>query len=253
MNLCFLGYTGSVQQAASGNVSLVVSQAGSAVLIDVSGAPVLELRKAGVDPHSLVLVVLTHTHVDHVYGLPSLLHQLWLMGRKAPLAIVGNGVTIATARSLCDVFGLEQKNGMFPLVWTVVEEGRYDGDLNGMDLHLFPVPHGVPTIGCSFTCKTSRIVYLSDGIPAQEYPEVASDADLLIHEAGGTVDQEAVLTKKGHSSARQAAQDALRLHAKRLLLCHLPEQSEAYHSILAEAQAIFNTAELPMLQHVYEV
>jgi len=55
------------------------------------------------------MVLITHTHIDHIYALPSLLHQLWLMDRREPLVVLGNQVTIqkelavmdATAFTMC--------------------------------------------------------------------------------------------------------------------------------------------------------
>jgi hypothetical protein len=84
------------------------------------------------------------------------------MGRTEPLIILGNQDTVGKARELCSLFGLEQKRKMFPIVWDVLETGRYDGPLGALRLSVFPVPHGVPTIGCVFESESSKFVYLAD-------------------------------------------------------------------------------------------
>lgn len=251
MNVHFLGYTGSIQHAGSANVSLVVEESREVVLVDVSGAPVMEMLKAGIDPRDLKTVLITHSHIDHIYALPSLIHQLWLMGRAEPLVIVGNRETIGKARELCSLFGLEQKNRMFPLVWKILENGVYGSLAGQLRLTVFPVPHGVPTVGCVFESAHGKVAYFADCTADVAYPEVAYDADLLIHEAGGLCEDSAILAGKGHSSSRQAAEAARMLRAGRLVLCHLPSEVSMYQLMLAEAQAVFKRTELPVLYKAY--
>lgn len=253
MNVHLLGYTGSVQHENSGNVSLAVTHDRTSVLIDVSGAPVMELKKTGIEPRNLTMVLITHTHIDHIYALPSLLHQLWLMDRREPLVVLGNQVTIQKAKELCDVFALEQKKRMFKIVWEVLEVGAYHGSLGSLHLSVFPVPHGVPAIGCAFEADYRKFVYFADCTSNFTYPEIAYDANLLIHEASGLKSEEPVLAEKGHSSARQAALAARTLRAGRLVLCHLPEHFSCYPEILAEAKAVFEHTQLPELYKAYEV
>ena len=80
INLCFLG-TGSAEPATNrNNLSFLVSdKAGDRmVLVDCSGAPVQTILRLGYQPEYLTDVILTHSHVDHIYALPSLVHTLWL-------------------------------------------------------------------------------------------------------------------------------------------------------------------------------
>ena len=84
----FLGTSGAVASAARDNTSLVVAAGEGALLMDCGGSTVHRLRRLGVDPLTLTHVVVTHVHVDHAYGLPSLVRQLALLGRRAPLAVV---------------------------------------------------------------------------------------------------------------------------------------------------------------------
>lgn len=253
MHIHLLGYTGSIQHQEAGNVSLAVTDGNTSILIDVSGAPVMALKQAGIDARDLSLVMLTHSHIDHIYALPSLLHQLWLLGRTDALVIVGNGSTLSKAKELCAVFALEHKSGMFPLVWEVLEEGPYLGPLGRLRLSVFPVSHGVPTLGVSVVTGDSKFVYLADCTADFAYPALAYDAALLIHEAGGTKEEESVLTGKGHSSARQAAMDARTLRSGRLVFCHLPPDPSLYQKMLDEANSVFERTELPVLHETYEV
>lgn len=253
MQVHFLGVAGSIQGARSGNVSLLVSHSDTKVLIDVSGSPVQALSLCNVDPLGLTHLLLTHSHVDHLYGLPSLVHQLWLLGRTEELAVMGNGETIKRARALCEVFSLEGKNGMFPLIWTAFDEVEQAIPCNSMELHLFPVSHGVPTLGCLFSSAQGSIAYLADTAPMESYPQNLDNPSLLIHEAGGLDSSRDVLNSKGHSSALQAARAGADLQAERLFLCHLPENQELYAPMLTEARSLFPHTSIPEVFRSYEI
>src|SRR5258705_13846430 len=84
----FLGTSGALASDGRDNASLGVEAGGAAVVLDCGGAAVHRLRRLGVDPLALTHVVVTHLHVDHSYGLPSLVRQLMLLERKAPLTVV---------------------------------------------------------------------------------------------------------------------------------------------------------------------
>ena len=68
----FLGANGSCQDADSGNTALLLNGTDGAVCVDLS-CNIAAAVDADVDA-----VILTHEHIDHIYALPSLVHQLWL-------------------------------------------------------------------------------------------------------------------------------------------------------------------------------
>ena len=88
MYFAFLGTSAAVASAERDTTSLVFVSRAGAVLVDCGGGPVHRLRRLGLDPLALTHVVLTHIHPDHAYGLPSLVQNLVLLGRRSPLAVV---------------------------------------------------------------------------------------------------------------------------------------------------------------------
>jgi len=239
VKVTFLGISGGVQSPESGNVSFFVTEGKTSLLAEVSGNPAGELTACGVDPAELDAVLLSHAHVDHIYALPSLLHNMWLLKRSGPLKIFANAPTLETARTLCAVFGLEQKLGMFRVDWIVFPKQAMA--LGPFILETFPTVHGASTLGFVFSAGGKKLAYFADTAPLADRPSSAIGADAVIHEAGGVEAGESALNVQGHCSGRQAAIAAGKISLTdqdppALFLCHLPPDPEKRTAILAEAR-----------------
>jgi ribonuclease Z len=182
---------------------VLVGETGS-VMIDCVSSPIVRLDKAGVDFQSLTDLVLTHFHPDHVSGVPLLLMDMWLLGRKSPLAVRGLSHTLERIQGLMDFYGWSKWPGFFPVQFVPVKEEESVVILDSPDVRLLssPVHHLVPTIGLRLEFKRSSkvLAYSGDTEPCREVQNLAAGADVLIHEAAGE--------GRGHSSAAQAAQVA---------------------------------------------
>jgi len=248
MNITFFGVTGAVQSSTSSNTSLLVATADGAVLVDASGSPVQQLHAAGVSCLDLDALVLTHSHVDHLYALPSLLHQMWLMGRTKALRVVANGQTTRDARALCELFGLRTAAWTFDVAWDVVEDARLE-PVNGLGLSVFPVQHSVPTIGMKFEHAGRVLVYSADTAPCPRVLEEARGAACLIHEASNGTER---MPANGHSSAAEAGDHAREAGVETLFLCHL-DSSMPPAAVLQGAEEAFpsGTVILPVPGKAY--
>ena len=189
------------------------------------------------------MVVLTHEHIDHVYGLPSFLHQSWIRGRKKPLKIVVPSGMESIPEGMIALFGLREKSGMFDI--TVTKESRfYVGSLR---VEAFLSDHTDTSVGLIIEEADKRLLYTSDTRPGLISPR----ADVLIHEASGVSDYEEVLRRKGHSSGAEAGKTAKRTGAEKLFLCHLPVEGKT--RVLKDAQKFFPQAEIPKVLKWYTV
>ena len=252
MDLTFLGYQGSLQSAESSNTSYVLNSKGKLYLFDTSSSPCQELRKANLDPLNIEAIFLTHAHIDHIYALVSLLHNLWLLKRKNPLKILSNEQTILKAKQLCALFGIEDKKGIFTIEFIILAD-HSTIKLNELSFFSFEVKHGVKTFGYSIDNGKKILSTYSDCAYSKEIIEETKNCSILIHEAGGTHQDEEKLKNSGHSTAEQAALKAKSLNAKKLFLVHLPLSKEKQSSIEQEAKKLFPNAFIPELFKSYEV
>jgi len=216
------------------NTHLALAGQHGVVMIDASQTPVLRLRKAGLDFNHVHDLVLTHFHPDHVYGVPMLIMEMWLRGRKNPLRIHGLQHCVSRNENLMIAYEWDQWPGLFPVTFHAVDHEPEMLVLENEDYRItaVPVKHFLPTIGLRIVDKaTGRVLaYSCDTEPFPGVLQLAARADLLIHEATGK--------GPGHTSASQAGEIAAEAKAKRLVLIHYPGEADT-SQLVPEAAAAF--------------
>src|SRR5512142_928615 len=95
-----LGSSNAIPSAEHENTHLLVIGEQRTVLVDCVSNPIVRLEQAGVDFNSVSDMILTHFHPDHVSGVPLLLMDLWLMGRRAPFNIYGLDYTLERVKTM---------------------------------------------------------------------------------------------------------------------------------------------------------
>lgn len=242
LEVTFLGIHGSIQEQDSGNTSLLIKTTESCLLVDVS-TNIQEAVSSVLDA-----VIITHDHIDHLYGIPSLLHQLWLKGRTEALTIYAPETVCPTVEGLINIFHLQEKKNFFPLQVKKMEAFS----LADLSVCAFKTDHTQDSLGLLLESEGKRVLYTADTRPILQGKEQWKKVDLLIHEASGTQDAEEILIKKGHSSGRDAALLAKDIEAGKLIVCHLPSKEKS-QEILQEAAALFSKTELPIALRSYWV
>lgn len=234
--LHLLGTGSAVSDRHRTTTMLAVENDHSAVLIDCGGDAVQRLLQAEVDLDKLDAVIITHKHPDHVAGFPLLLQRLWLAGRRRPLRLIGPDSALQVARALAGVFGLEAELGMPKIEWMGLGGEGASGviPVRHFEARFGPASHEPVTIACRLRDPESGgvVVYSSDTAPDERVAELASEADIFVHEATGS--------GPGHSSIADAALIAARAQVRRLLLVHLPRTSASTEAELIAARHTFS-------------
>lgn len=229
MKIIILGTAGAISTRTRDNTSLCVLPHNIPILIDCSGSIVHRLEKAKIEWHKIEEIIITHGHVDHIYGIPSLIHHLWLrsMGeRKKPLRFFGPTSALKRVEKSLSAYGLTEKPKMFP--WEFYEISEVENELvfskNWGEVRSTPVLHGQEdTIAISFFKKKNnkRFVYSSDTEPCESLVKFAEMAELLIHECA-YFDE---IKRKGHSNIYQVVNIANKSKVKELVLIHFDWES----------------------------
>ncbi len=221
----FFGTSGAIPSPARDNTALAFYSSEEIVLVDCSGSPYQKILKAGLIPVHVSSLIVTHRHVDHLYGLPSLAHNMGLAGRRATLHVYALPETMHILHGFMDLFPLEEQMPYRIEMHEIPpKEGYPVLQAKGFRIQSTPVKHGAPNIGLrvEFASPQERgvVVYSSDTSPCPSLIALARGADILIHEATFLHSEAARAASDGHTTGYQAGEVAAQAGVKRLLLCH---------------------------------
>jgi ribonuclease Z len=243
VHFAFLGTSGALASLRRDSTALVFVGDDEVVLVDCGGSPLQKLLLAGVDPARLALVIITHLHPDHAYGLPALVQSLVLLRRAQPLRVACREEHVEALRALLGLFGLQDRPGMFPVTFEPVP-GRPRSSIaatTSFAISATPAAHGdMPNIALRFEPRDGRasVVYSSDTGPCPEVVDLAQGADTLIHEA--TFSDRATVRFGTHSTSGEAGAAAAAAGVRRLILVHIdPAHHDEVEAMAADARARF--------------
>ena len=221
----FFGTSGAIPSATRDNTALAFYSPTEVVLVDCSGSPYQKILKGGLDPMRVSSLIVTHRHVDHLYGIPSLAHNMGLAGRRATLHVYALPETMSILRGFMKLFPLEEKMPYrIELHEIPPREGYPVLQAQGFRVLSTPVKHGAPNIGLrvEFDAPAERgaVVYSCDTSPCPALIALARGADILIHETTFLHSDAARAASDGHTTGYQAGEVAARAGVTRLILCH---------------------------------
>lgn len=215
LRMTLLGVGTAVPDQDRENTHMVWEAPDGLLLIDAGGSTFQRLLRAGLDPLALRGIFVTHSHTDHINGLPALIFQLALAGYQQRLPIYGNAPTLELLRGVFSAFRLEKYQ--VGVDWVVVE-GGHEAPLGSeaYRLRVADTVHPRPCLALRFEDRLNgrALVYSADTEPCPRVQALASGASILIHEA--TTPEPFA----GHTTPRQAGAVAAEAGAERLVLVH---------------------------------
>ena len=239
--------------AAAGPATAVV--VGSRVFLFDAGAGIQRaLAAARLPINGVTAVFITHLHSDHTLGLPDLILDSWVMGRRTPLPAYGPpGLRAMTAHILAAwvedlrvrVEGLEHETPVTPQVRVheIVPGVVYDS--GGVRVTAVAVPHGALRHAFAYRIDAGRrsIVISGDTRPSPALERLGAGVDVLVHEvyASETLRPEPRpggedwprYMRDVHTSDVELGAIAARARPRILVLTHLIRMGAADSTLLA--------------------
>lgn len=123
----------------------------------------------------------------------------------------------------------------------------------GVDLTL---PNGEVYLNIDYTTDSATpksYAYCSDTLMNNSYFEVISGVDTLYHEATFLHEMLDRANETYHTTALQAAEVAIKVNAKKLLIGHFSSRYKTLGPILDEAKTLFENTELALEGNTYQI
>ncbi|OKY78276.1 MAG: Metal-dependent hydrolase of the beta-lactamase superfamily [Candidatus Methanohalarchaeum thermophilum] len=221
MKIHFLGTSWAVPSKDRSGTSIYLENHGT--LLDCGGDVAQKLIKMEKDPLDIEKIFLTHEHLDHLYGLPSLLQVIKLLGNKKEVSIFGPTDTIEKIKKVTSLFGLEEdlKLNYTSLDNREKEEQRVRGEIEGF--RYTKVKHSKPTLAY----RKNKVTFSGDTSYSEELIDLAKNSQLLIHEATFKDSERKKAKEKGHSTPKEAIKTGLKSNVDKIALVHTNSQLDS--------------------------
>ncbi|MCE4614486.1 MAG: MBL fold metallo-hydrolase [Desulfurococcales archaeon] len=217
-----VGAGGSAPPPGYGGPSLFLSTDNNNVVIDCGENCLSTLTLHGVDPCEINYVYITHVHIDHWAGLPSL--GVKLIEKKCPyLKVFTHQDAYSELSSYLSIFMPSTLNLELEKISSGEKlfAGRYWGCI-------FKVYHKVPTYGVVFHDENDKplLVYTSDtGYREDLVESIPKKPQVLFIEVTLPSNFEEVAETTGHLTVTQAIKIASLLNPSLIVPIHLSESS----------------------------
>lgn len=260
MKITFYGARGSISVSGKdyvefgGNTSCALMEFGNGRIgILDAGTGLRELGndiiKKGIRQDDGIFIALSHTHWDHIQGFP-FFKPAYDPSRKFTVAISGKG---RKGTSLETLFETQMQQDFFPapldgmgaaMTFWEPKESEIVGPYG---VHVNALRHNHPGGAYSYRIEEGGkvLVYCTDVEHGDDIDpnivQLASNADLLIHDAQYKTEELADKKGWGHSTWNQAVEVAKRAGVKKLALYHHdPERTDQMlREMEAECQQVF--------------
>jgi ribonuclease BN (tRNA processing enzyme) len=183
----FLGSGDAFGSGGRLQTCILVKATTSTFLVDCGTTALIAMRRFGVDPNAIELILLTHLHGDHFGGIPFFVLDAQLISKRTrPLVIAGPSGTKKRIVAAMEVFfpGSSQVQQPFPLD---IRELAFEQPsmLSEVTVTPYPVlhPSGDPSLALRIECGGKILTYSGDTQWTETLIPASKGADLLIAEA----------------------------------------------------------------------
>lgn len=162
-SIVFLGTADGHANARRNHAALLLRAGGKQILLDAGQSCSQTLKRLGIGFEELDAVVITHTHTDHVGGLPMLLQAMWLERRRRRLPIWLPQAAIRPLRAWLAACYLFPERLSFEVCWQALGQPMRIGNVR-----IYPVRNShLDSTRVEFGKKYPRVGYESFSLRVQ--------------------------------------------------------------------------------------
>ncbi len=181
IKLTFLGTACAISSKNRDNTALLLKTDRESFLIDCPGSPVSKLKRINFDFRKIDKILFTHSHPDHIYGLPSLLHSQYKLGNR--IFIYAKKEVISIIKALVKIHRLEDKSRFPQLIYKNIFPDLNKPFYKSEDLSVFSfeVMHSLNSVGFKFVFKDKKtLIFTGDTAYSEKILNISKDTDYLI-------------------------------------------------------------------------
>jgi ribonuclease Z len=211
-------------------------------IVDAGAGSAAKVNRAQLPMNRLQGVLLTHFHSDHIAEIYELNLASWVQGRPEPLRVFGPKGVNKVIDGINNTYEADRNyrtghhgEDLLPprlgkLSSTTIKSGVIleDGDLT-ITAYTAEHPPIEPAVGYRFDYRGRSIVVSGDSNVTEMTREIASDADLLFHDALSVPlieTMSAAATDAGQDRLARIATDVLDYHASTTSVIELGQQTD---------------------------
>ncbi len=233
-------------------------------LIDCGEGTQIQLRRFKVKFQKIDVILISHLHGDHFFGLPGLISSMHLLGREKKLQIVGPRELEGLIRPLLDIggntlnFELEFIGLNYPEHSLVFEDKK-------VKIHCFPLKHRIPTHGYLITekapeFKLNKAAFDEHQLRLTDIPKIKRGEDITAPNGQVIPNHELVFPKKAErkyafcsdTKYNESMLEHIRgvdllYHEATFIDEHKARAKQTFHSTAADAAAIAKAANVKVL------
>ena len=183
----FLGSGDAFGSGGRMQTCILVKTSKSHFLVDCGASSLIAMRRFGVDPNAIEMILLTHLHGDHFGGIPFFLLDAQLISKRTwPLIIAGPAGTKKRVAEAMEVMfpGSSSVRQKFQVEYRELEleHPHAFGEIT-VTPYLVQHPSGDPPLALRIACEGRIFTYLGDTEWTETLIPAGRDADLLIAES----------------------------------------------------------------------
>ena len=218
MKLYILGCGDAFGNGGRNQSGYLVEAGDRLFLMDCGPTTLLAMKRAGLDPRRLDVVLLSHLHGDHFGGLPFFfISYLYEHPRDKPLSIAGPP---GTEERVGELFRLMYGGDLPPTCFHILQPDRAEL-IAGIHVLPFRVPHQLHSLslGLKVSYEGKQILFSGDSAWTDLFLSHARGVDLFLCECS-FYDRDSA----NHLDYKTLREKLALLECKKLVLIHLGEE-----------------------------